>query len=58
MNEVSELTAREKQLIRELTQIISEINLHDKTLKETVFRGIASYVAGIKVGLNFQRNCD
>ena len=58
MNEVSELTVKEKQLICELAQIIAEISLQDKALKESVFRGLASYVEGIKVGLNFQKNFD
>lgn len=56
MNGNVELTLREKNLIRELTQIISEIDSQDKALRESVFRGLASYVEGIKVGLNFQKN--
>ena len=56
MNSKTELTLREEKLIRELTQIISEVDLQDNNLKESVFRGLASYVEGIKVGLNFQKN--
>lgn len=58
MNKNVELTLREEKLIHELTQIISEIDSQDKTLKESVFRGLASYVEGIKVGLTFQRNAN
>ena len=55
MNENLRLTSREEKLIQELTQIIAEVDSQDKDLKETVFRGLASYVEGIKVGLNFQK---
>jgi len=56
MNGNIELTVREEKLIQELTQIISEIDSQDKALKESVFRGLASYIEGIKVGLTFQKN--
>ena len=55
MEQKTELTLREERLIQELTQIISEIDSQDKSLKESIFRGLASYVEGIKVGLNFQK---
>ena len=58
MNPKTELTLREEKLIYELTQIIAEVNLQDKSVKESLFRGLASYVEGIKVGLNFQKNLD
>lgn len=47
----SELTFREKQLIRELTLTIAEVNSNDAEVKEVIFRGLASYVEGIKVGI-------
>lgn len=49
----SKLTFREKQLIRELTLTIAEVNSNDAEVKEVIFRGLASYVEGIKVGINF-----
>ena len=49
----SKLTFREKQLIRELTLTIAEVNSNDAEVKEVIFRGLASYVEGIKVGIKF-----
>lgn len=49
----SELTFREKQLIRELTLTIAKVNSNDTEVKEIIFRGLASYVEGIKVGMKF-----
>lgn len=52
----SKLTFREKQLIRELTLTIAEVNSNNAEVKEVIFRGLASYVEGIKVGINFPNN--
>ncbi len=53
MNGDSELTFREKQLIRELTLTIADVNSNRSEVRELVFRGLASYVEGIKVGIKF-----
>ena len=56
MNKNNELLPHEEKLIQEMAQMIAEINLQDSNLRESVFRGLASYVEGIKVGLDFRKN--
>ena len=56
MNKNNELLPHEEKLIQEMAQMIAEINLQDSNLRESVFRGLASYVEGINVGLDFRKN--
>ena len=53
MNGDGELTFKEKQLIRELTLTIADVDSNRSEVRELVFRGLASYVEGIKVGIKF-----
>ena len=55
MNGKTELTKREEKLIEELTVMIAKVDSQNVVLKEPIFRGLASYVEGIKTGLNFQK---
>lgn len=56
MSDDVELTSKEKQLIRELTETIAEINSNNAEIGKFIFSGLASYVEGIKTGLRFQNN--
>ncbi len=53
MNGDGRLTCREKQLIKELTLTVAEVNSANSEVREVVFRSLASYVEGIKVGMKF-----
>ena len=44
MNGDGRLTCREKQLIKELTLTIAEVNSANSEVREIVFRSLASYV--------------
>lgn len=56
MDKNLELTICEEKLIQELTRIIAEVDSQDKYFKNLVFRGLMSYVEGIKTLLTFQKN--